>query len=153
MTLLSRQDPPSLGDPRLFFALGGVTSTRAPQRQFALVDHVTTIGSAPDADLCLAGLEPRHAEIRHDEHDCYTYVLLAGSPGGSGFTGAGLSGLEGHTVLHTGTRLEFGDWTVSFYRDEFADSIVALDSPPGRRFAGMREKARRAQADPANHQQ
>lgn len=112
-----------LGGPRLIFAAGGEISTREPQREFPLEAEVTTIGSADDADLRLADLEPRHAEIRHDDNDEYVYVRI-GSPAAAGGSvhGAPLD----LVVLRTGTRIELGPWTVSFYREEFADQGPGL---------------------------
>lgn len=122
------------------FSYGGEVSSNEPQREFYLVDHVTTIGSAPDADLRLAGLLPAHAEIRHDEDDDYTYIPLGPASGGS---------VDGRphvdTMLRTGTRIKLGPWTLSFYREEFADKSVGVDTLPGIRFAQMRDDPRAAE--------
>ena len=141
MTFATRRNPPSLGHPRLIFALGGSMTSHEPQREFALVDDITTIGSADDADLRLDGLDLWHAEIRRDAADDYTYVALGAAAGSS------VHGRHGSpTVLRTGSRIEFGTWTVSFYREEFADQSVPADSPPGQAFAQLREDAHRADA-------
>ena len=115
--------PRGLGNPRLIFAAGGEISTREPQREFPLDADVTTIGSAEDATLRLDGLEPRHAEIRHDVNDEYVYVRT-GSAAAAG--GAVHGSPIGTAVLRTGTRIELGPWTVSFYREEFADQGPGL---------------------------
>lgn len=115
---MTRDDERGLGHPRLIFAAGGEISTREPQREFPLDAEVTTIGSAEDATLRLAGLEPRHAEIRHDENDEYVYVRT----GSAAAAGGAVHGSPVEiAVLRTGTRIELGSWTVSFYREEFAD--------------------------------
>ena len=99
MTDASRQTPPSLGRPRLIFSAGGEVTDHEPQREFDLVDHITTIGSASDADLCLPGLEHRHAEIRHDDADDYVYFPLGALSGSSVHGRPGVS-----VALRTGAR-------------------------------------------------
>ncbi len=47
-----------------------------------LTVDVTTIGSAPDADLYVADAELHHAEIRHTRAD--EYVLYSFPPVGTG---------------------------------------------------------------------
>ncbi|MDQ6849436.1 MAG: FHA domain-containing protein [Actinomycetota bacterium] len=114
--------------------------THTPQREFELVERVTTIGSSPDAGLRLDGLERHHAEIRRDDDDNYVYVPLGSPISGS------VHGRPGEpAVLRTGTRIEMGAWTVSFYREEYAESSVPLDSAPGRKFARMRAKEQHKQ--------
>jgi Inner membrane component of T3SS, cytoplasmic domain len=104
------------GRPRLVFSMGGSAPQGAMPREFVLRELGTTrIGSAADADLQLDGLAERHAEIRcHDDE----YVLLdLGAPGGSRVDGQPVE----HAALHTGDRIELGDWTMSYLRDEYAD--------------------------------
>lgn len=108
--------PAGAGHPRLIFAAGGEMQTREPQREFALDAEVTTIGSAQDAVLRLDGLDARHAEIRHDANDEYVYVRV-----GDPTTGLVHGRAVEHAVLRTGALIELGSWTVSFYREEFAD--------------------------------
>ncbi len=64
------------GRPRLIFVVGSEVWDGRPPREFLLGEGTTTIGSSPDADLRLEGLEPLHAEIRHDEHDDYVFRSL-----------------------------------------------------------------------------
>jgi predicted component of type VI protein secretion system len=104
------------GRPRLVFSMGGSAPPGAMPREFILREEGTTrIGSAADADLRLDGLAEQHAEIRcHDDE----YVLLdLGAPGGSRVDGQPVE----RAALHTGDRIEFGDWTMSYLRDEHAD--------------------------------
>ncbi len=117
-------DPRGAGRPRLILALGGLAPEGATPREFDLEPGVTIIGSGPDADVRLEGLEPRHAEIRHDEQDEYVYINRGpGSPGR----------VDGQPVsqkpLRTGDRIEIGDWTLSYIREEFADH-GKLEPPP-----------------------
>ncbi len=109
-------DPQGGGRPRLIFAFGGSAQIGSEQREFSLRPGVTTIGSAADADLRLDGLAERHAEVRRDDDDEYVLVDLGSADG---------IRLDGQPVdqapLHTGDRVELGRWTLSYYREEFAD--------------------------------
>ena len=116
MSVTTTHDPRGGGDPRLIFALGGFTQTGEPQREFHLPRTVTVIGSAADADLCLAGLDARHAEIHRDAEDEYRFVQIS-AEGDSTVDGR----VMGHAILRTGCRIEMGEWTLSYYREEFAD--------------------------------
>jgi hypothetical protein len=109
-------DPRGGGRPRLIFALGDTAQADTVQREFDLLPGVTVIGSGADADLRLAGLGEHHAEVRRDEFDEYIYVDL-GTPAGSRVDGKPV----GEQALHTGDRIELGTWTLSYYREEFAD--------------------------------
>lgn len=86
------------------------------QQVFALRGDVTTIGSDVDCDIRLSGLEPVHAEIRHDADDEFVLVRV-GRPGSTRVHGAPVDTAR----LRTGSRVDVGGWTMSFYRDEFAD--------------------------------
>jgi hypothetical protein len=109
-------DPRGGGRPRLVFAFGGIAQADSEQREFDLLPGVTVIGSGADADLRLAGLDEHHAEVRRDAADEYVFVDL-GSSAGSRVDGRPV----GEQALHTGDRVEMGDWTLSYYREEFAD--------------------------------
>ena len=74
--MTTTHDPHGGGRPRLIFALGGTAPQQASQREFDLLPGITVIGSGPDADLRLKGLDARHAEIRRDDRDEYIYVDL-----------------------------------------------------------------------------
>src|ERR1700684_2486714 len=112
----SADGPHGTGRPRLIFAFGGIAPVNSEQRQFELGPGVTSIGSSADAELSLDGLDVQHAEIRRDAQDEYVYADLDSTVG---------SRVNGQPVgvreLHTGDRIEFGAWTVSFYREEYAD--------------------------------
>lgn len=102
-------DPHGGGWPRLIFALGGTAPPQASQSEFGRLLGVTVIGSAPDADMRLEGLDVHHAEIRRDDRDEYLYVDLgSGAPGR--VDGQEVSGKP----LRTGDRIELGDWTLSY---------------------------------------
>jgi FHA domain len=109
-------DPNGGGRPRLILSLGDSAPPDAKQREFDLRPGVTVIGSGPEADVQLDGLEDPHAEIRLEDGDEYIWVDL-GADAGSRVDGQPM-GVQG---LHTGDRIEVGPWTMTYYRDEFAD--------------------------------
>jgi hypothetical protein len=105
------------GRPRLRFAMGGMAPEGSQPREFSLREMATTrIGSGAAADLRLDGLAEEHAEIRCEFGDEYVLVDL-GAPGGTRLDGQPIERAE----LHTGDRIEVGGWTLSYYREEYAD--------------------------------
>ena len=97
--------------------MGGMAPEGSQPREFSLRETATTrIGSRAGADLQLDGLAEDHAEIRYERGDEYVLVDL-GAPGGSRVNGQPVEQAE----LHTGDRIEVGDWTLSYYREEYAD--------------------------------
>ena len=123
---MTTHDPRGGGRPRLIFALGDTAPPHGSPREFGLVPGVTVIGSGPDADLRLEGLEAHHAKIRRDERDEYVYVNLARQAPGR---------VDGQAVsakpLRTGDRIELGDWTMSYFREEFADHGIPFGGRQG----------------------
>lgn len=109
-------DPRGGGRPQLVFAVGPAVQPGDRQRVFLLPPGVITIGSGADADLRLDGLEPLHAQVRRDEQDEYVLVPLAGE------TATRVNGAVAELhVLRTGSRIELGPWTMSYWREEYAD--------------------------------
>lgn len=115
-TVTTTHDPAAGGRPRLVMAPSPTPLPGERRQVFPLASEVTTIGSAPDCDIRLPGLAPRHAEVRHDSRDEYVLVRLSG---------AGVTRVNGApvvtSVLRTASRLQLGEWTLSFYREEYAD--------------------------------
>jgi hypothetical protein len=73
-------------------------------------------------DLRLEGLNPFHAEIRHDEHDEYVLFLYGPAEVGSDLkTPTENTPAEAGRILRTGARVQLGEWAMSYYREEFAD--------------------------------
>lgn len=109
---------PGSGRPRLIFAVGSGDWNFSRPREFDLLPGCTVIGSGPDADLRLEGLEARHAEVRHNDDDEYVLYSYAA-------TGGGRPNLphstENARILRTGSRIEIGPWRLAYYREEFAD--------------------------------
>ncbi|WP_104167667.1 FHA domain-containing protein [Arthrobacter sp. SX1312] len=101
------------GRPRLIFVQNSATWTGQVPREFELVAERTTIGSGEDTMLTLTGLDDLHAEVLHTEDDEYVLVphgVITGS----------VNGRE-PSVLRTGARIQFGEWALAFFREEYAD--------------------------------
>lgn len=109
---------PGSGRPRLIFAVGSGDWNGSRPREFDLLPARTVIGSGPDADLRLEGLESHHAEIRHNEDD--EYVLYSFAATGGGWPNLPHSS-DNARILRTGSRIELGPWRLAYYREEFAD--------------------------------
>ena len=101
--------------------------------------EVTKIGSDAACDIRLAGLDPFEAEVRHEAADEFVVVRL-GRPGNTRVNGARVD----TALLRTASRLEIGRWTMSFYREEYADH----GRPHGGRIGGELGHQRRQPARP-----
>ena len=113
------------GDPRLILAPREHAMPGGVQPVFRLRRDVVTIGSAADAGICLPGLRPRHAEVRHEADDEFWIVDLSGDTRVNGER-------VRRQLLRTASRLEVGQWTMTFYREEYADH----GRPHGGRIGG-----------------
>jgi hypothetical protein len=109
-------DPRGGGNPRLILAPRPDPWPGDRQPVYALREGVTTIGSGEGCDIRLPGLDPLHAEVRHDADDEYVLVHL-GRDGVSRVNGEPVR----QRILRTASRVELGGWTLSFYREEYAD--------------------------------
>ena len=109
-------DPDGGGYPRLVMAPGPHPLPGERQPVFHL-GTLTTIGSSVDSDVVLTGLEPLHAEVRRTQDDELLLVPLV-RDGSVKVNGAPV---QGEALLRTGTRVEVGRWTMSYYREEYAD--------------------------------
>ena len=105
-------DPAGGGQARLVHARGPVDRSRWLPTYW-LHDGLT-IGSSETCDVVLGGLAPVHARISHDENDEWVVhavdgvVRVHGAPKAS-------------SILRTGTRVDLGDHTLIYAREEFAD--------------------------------
>lgn len=113
-------DPEGGGRPRLVVALGGIVMVEPDgtlkQAEFNLLRGVTRIGSSPKAAIRLPGLDVEQAEIVWDQFDEYVFVQVSTTMD-SRINGERM----GTHPLRTGDRLEMGDWTLTYSRDEYAD--------------------------------
>jgi hypothetical protein len=113
---------PGAGHPRLVRASLGHAAIGSPEADgiecsYPLSVDVTSLGSAPDADIVLSGIDAVHAEVRHEAGgDEFVYHHLSRTAE---------SRVNGVVVndagLHHGDRVSIGEWTLIFQRDEFAD--------------------------------
>ena len=105
-------DPHGTGEPRLALEKDAMWAQER-QSVWILPRGETTIGSGAGCDLVLPGLSEHHATVVHDEHD--EYVLLAHAD-------VRVHGAPVLTqVLRSGSRIELGSHTLSYYRDESSD--------------------------------
>jgi len=104
------------GHPRMIMAPRPYPKPGDQQQVFGLRKDVTTIGSGPDCDIRLAGLEPLHAEIRHDDKDEFVLVRI-GAAEATRVHGAPVE----TAVLRTGAGVDLGGWVMSFSREVYAD--------------------------------
>ncbi|CAN5510051.1 hypothetical protein BH23ACT6_BH23ACT6_02450 [soil metagenome] len=112
-------DPDGGGHPSLVFAMGEAAQAGAPRRVFDLTPNGARIGSAETSALVLADVAEHHADVRRDENDEYVLVARADDPP-TKVNGVHLT--DGNEqVLRTGTRVQFGPWTMTYTRAEFAD--------------------------------
>ncbi len=128
---------PGSGRPRLIFSVGSGDWYASRPREFDLLPGVTTIGSSPEADLRLDGLEPFHAEVRHNEDD--EYVLYSFAPTGGGRPNLPHSSDDAR-ILRTGSRIEIGTWRLAYYREEFADHGRPFGGRVGGEYAFQRQQ-------------
>lgn len=121
-TLVRRPRPPvtTTHDP-----LGGGRPRLVPATEHKPLDSPrehrlrpggTRIGSAADNDVVLPGIAPHHAVVRRDDADEYVLLVRVPQPGTT---------VNGERVreriLRSGSRVQIGEWTFSYYRDEHAD--------------------------------
>lgn len=109
-------DPDRGGNPRLVLPVGQYARMGDQQKEFYLRDDVTTIGSDGECDIQLAGLQPVHAEVRHNDEDEFVLVRL-GPAGSTRVHGASVDS----AMLRTGSGIDIGPWHLSFFREEYAD--------------------------------
>jgi hypothetical protein len=109
-------DPRGGGNPRLTMAPAAHPRPGDRQEVFRLRGDVTTIGSDAACDIRLSGLDPFEAEVRHDSADEFV-VVRRGRRGNTKVHGVPVD----RALLRTCARLDIGTWTMSFYREEYAD--------------------------------
>lgn len=133
------------GNPRLIMAPRKDPFPGDVQPVFPLLREVTTIGSAEGCDVRLPGLAPRHARIWRDERDEFVLVRLT-TAGGTTVNGAPVDS----AILRTASRVEMGReetgwWTMSFYREEYADHGRPHGGRQGGEIGRQRPQAPRPQ--------
>jgi hypothetical protein len=132
-------DPDRGGNPRLILPLGAYPREGDRPTVFRLRDDVTTIGAGVDCDIRLPGLEPLHAEIRHDDEDEFVLTRI-GSTADTRVHGAPVQS----AILRTGCGVDLGEWHLSFFREEYADHGRPYGGRLGGEFAHQRSQPSRA---------
>lgn len=130
-------DPLGGGEPRLVFYLSppeqGGERLVLPLRR-----GVTTIGSSPDDDLTIAGLQPGHVRVRRDPvTDEYEVVPVRGTD----TTVSGVA-VTAPVTLRTGATVRAGDLTLVYARDEYADHGRPYGGREGGEFSYQRPQRR-----------
>lgn len=132
------------GNPRLIVPLGPYPRASDRPRVFMLRNDVTTIGAGPDCDIRLPGLQPLHAEIRHDDED--EFVLHRIEPAAD----TRVHGVPVQSaILRTGSGIDLGELHLSFFREEYADH----GRPYGGRIGGElgHQRSQPSRADVQRH--
>jgi hypothetical protein len=106
---------PGTGSPRLVLTRQEVWEGER-QTVYGLEGDRWTIGSDPDCDVVLPGLAPVHAQVVRDQHD--ELLVL---PVGRHVVRVHGAAVTGGQVLRTGARLELGEHTLAYVREEYAD--------------------------------
>lgn len=95
-----------------------ITSDDAERFTYPITVDEMTIGSAAGNTLSLAGSDPLHATIVHDERDEYVLTMHGeGNTNASSLTDDGTR----TEILRTGAQFTIGRWRFVFRRDEYAD--------------------------------
>lgn len=102
------------GDPRLVLAAGQDPWPGGGQSVFRLRKDSTTLGSGEDCDIRLPGLAELHAEVVLNGVD--EFVLVVRDPD----TRVNGERTTRHP-MRTASRVQVGRWTLTFYREEYAD--------------------------------
>ena len=131
-------DPDRGGSPRLILGLGPYPWVGDRPKVFMLRDDVTTIGGGADCDIQLNGLEPLHAEIRHDDADEFVLKRI-GSTADTRVRGAPVQS----AILRTGCGIGLGEWHLSFFREEYADHGRPYGGRVGGEFGHQRSQPSR----------
>ncbi len=109
-------DPNRGGNPRLVMAPRPDPWPGDTQEVFALRGEVITIGSGVECDIRLPGLEELHARVVHDEQDEFVLERMS-RVGDTRVNGGPVE----TALLRTASRVQLGSWTMSFFREEYAD--------------------------------
>lgn len=136
-------DPLGGGSPRLFFAAASLPGQAT--RVFYLKPG-TTIGSG-DCDLQLTGLDELQAEVRRNDEDEYLLVPRSGTVP----TMVNGRAATTETLMRTGTRLQLGEWTMSYFRAEDADHGRPYGGRIGGELGYQRPQRRPRYVSPGPH--
>lgn len=114
--ITTTHDPYGGGHPRLYLSDTRVPATGRGVRVLYLLPGETVLGSGPDVDLQLDGMDGVQAVVNRTADD--EYVLSARSE----TVPTVVHGQHrAEQQLRTGTRIEIGPWRLTYVRDEYAD--------------------------------
>ena len=116
-TVTTTHDPSGGGNPRLITVPRDDPWPGDRQEVFRMRSGVTTIGSDPGCHVVLEGLAPLHARVLHDEDDELVLLRAEGRPEATRVNGAPVD----RALLRTAARVDLGRWTLTYFREEFAD--------------------------------
>ncbi|MBA2465877.1 MAG: hypothetical protein H0V42_13050 [Nocardioidaceae bacterium] len=102
------------GDPKLVLAPRQHPWLGDRKPYFRLRKDRTTLGSGEGCDIRLPGLAELHAEMVLDDNDEFVLVARDGATRVNGER-------ADQQQVRTASRLEIGEWTLTFYREEYAD--------------------------------
>jgi len=86
-----------------------------PPRHVHHLGPTTAIGSSPECEIRLPGLEPVQARVRQDDADEFVLSSVGSTP-------VRVNGVAvREAVLRTGTRVQVGTQTLVYAREEYAD--------------------------------
>ncbi len=132
-------DPHGGGDPRMVLAPREDLWPGDRQPVYPLRRPVTTIGSDESCDIRLPGLASHQAEIRHDADDEYVLVHVGGPGAPTRVHGEAVR----QRILRTASRVDVGGWTLTFYREEYADHGRPYGGRVGGEFGHQRPQPSR----------
>lgn len=135
--LTTTHDPRRGGRPRLVLAAGNSRLPDDRRAVFRLRDGVTTVGSDPACDICLADLDPVHAVVVHDDRD----ELVVQDRSADGSTTVNGERVVGGHLLRTGARVDLGPWTLTYRRAEYADHGRPFGGRAGGEIGHQRSQA------------
>ena len=129
-------DPRGGGKPRLIFASSPWPHPEHMPRVEYLTKPRTTLGSAPNCDIVIEGLEPLQAVIERNDEDEYLLTHLADA-GNSTIAGVHAQ----RSRLRTSARISLSGTTLIYFREEYADHGRPYGGRQGGEFSHQRPQA------------
>jgi len=142
MPVTTTHGAPGAGEPRLVGVPGAAPWPGDRQPVFSLTHGGTTIGSDPCCDVVLTGLDPVQGEVRWTHEDEFVFVHR-GSTMPSRVNGERVR----ERLLRTGSRVQLGSWTFTYYREEYADHGRPYGGRLGGEIGHQRPQPPRVRAD------
>ena len=135
--------PHRSGSPRLVVEKADLWEGEG-QQVFWLEGVETTIGSDPGCDVVLPGLDPHHASVLHTDTDEYVLTNLGPETRVHGAV------VTGSATLRTGARVDLGEHSLAYAREEYADHGRPFGGRIGGEAGRQRPQPPRRGHDPAS---